>query len=97
MATATESAVSWNAATRLLAIGGKKPGAYRVTEIGVEGGRGFQLAKVAGGSDAEETGYSCFITTAQFFYSSCDCKGFTRFGYCRHVTALKRLLNDGTL
>lgn len=30
-------------------------------------------------------------------HSSCECKGFLHFGYCRHVTAAIQLLSEGKL
>lgn len=54
-------------------------------------GRGFRLVKVAGGSDPEETAYDVFLADRPHS-DSCDCKGFVRFGKCKHASAIRLLL-----
>lgn len=76
---------------------GKKQGAYSLKEIPAVGfnGRGFQLEKLFGGTDAESTGYAVFVSNEG--HHSCHCKGHLRHGHCTHVEALQELIEAGEL
>jgi len=55
-------------------------------------GRAFHFEKVAGaGTDAQEKGYDVFVCT-DARQSRCDCKGFARWGHCRHLDAAATLI-----
>ncbi|WP_439627425.1 hypothetical protein [Gemmata sp.] len=58
-------------------------------------GRGFQLSKISGGTDADETGYSVFCDPKG--RCSCECKGFVRHGHCRHAEAVASCVKEGWL
>jgi hypothetical protein len=93
-ATASEKrrAYSWDSGARVLAFAGSRKGseaAYLVDELACEGGRGFQLTKVAGGTDGEATGYAVFIAPGAM---SCECKSWLTRGFCRHVEMLVDLI-----
>lgn len=58
-------------------------------------GRGFQLSKLSGGTDATETGYAVFCAPGGA--CSCECKGFVRWGHCRHAEAVASCVKEGWL
>ncbi|MCE9561106.1 MAG: hypothetical protein K8U57_03530 [Planctomycetes bacterium] len=61
---------------------------YTVAELPTRWeGRAFQLSKIDGGTDNDETGYSVFICRAGQDHL-CGCKGFSRWHSCKHVAAL---------
>lgn len=63
---------------------------YLVSEFPADGGRGFSLAKLAGGTDPEAAGYDLFAcgTAAP----TCECRGYLRFAHCRHADAVAALI-----
>jgi hypothetical protein len=77
----------------LLAIAvGPETNVYDVSEIGSEiGGRGFRLAKL----DAEGEVYHVLI--ADEVSTLCDCIGFEHTGHCKHVDALRAVIDAGEL
>jgi hypothetical protein len=61
-------------------------------------GRAFVFCKVDGyeGTDEREGGYSVFCArNGQDSY--CDCKGFTRWGHCKHLRAVRELMRKDWL
>jgi len=55
-------------------------------------GRAFHFEKLEGdGTDAAERGYDCFVCT-DARESRCDCKGFARWGHCRHLDVAATLI-----
>lgn len=58
-------------------------------------GRAFHLAKVGEGTDPTEPSYAVFCSHHGPAGDSCDCKGHTRFGHCKHGDALRALLANG--
>lgn len=60
------------------------------------GGAGVHVEKIWDGKsrDFASEEYDVLIDGSR---SSCECKGFLRFGYCRHVTAAIQLLAEGKL
>lgn len=96
-------ALAWDAATRTLTVTGSRArscAAYLVDELPeVEGGRGFQLVKVEGGSDGEATGYAVFVARPGSGEApSCECKGFLRWNKpCKHLAAILELLRNRQL
>lgn len=94
--TAVRFTAGANAGTGLLVLGaGRTATEYLVVEFAADGGRGFRLAKVTPGTDAEADGYDVFAcgTSAP----RCECKGYTRWAGCKHADAVAALLNDGQL
>lgn len=65
---------------------------YDVEEFPADHGRGFRLAKTAGGTDREESQYFVFIGSDGVGH--CDCKGFTATGRCKHLASLAVLVRD---
>lgn len=63
---------------------------YDVSEFPCDHGRGFNLKKTAGGTDGTEPFYNCFVGSDDV--GLCDCKGFTRYGRCKHLMALADLV-----
>ena len=55
-------------------------------------GRSFRLTKPGG-----ETFYDVFLAEDYVFdvFDSCDCVGFSQHGHCKHLEALKALLEAG--
>ena len=71
--------------------------AYLVTEFPTGwDGRGFYLAKTAGGTDDAEAGYSVFVARNRQ-NMNCDCKGFQRHGNCKHCDAVLACITNGWL
>ncbi len=67
---------------------------YRVTGFAADmPGRAFVLVKIDAGTDKTEGRYSCLV--ANRGASRCECKGFARFGHCRHLAALTELVAAG--
>lgn len=57
-------------------------------------GRAFALVKIgADGEDVEQ--YSCFVGDA--VDSRCECRGFQRWGGCKHLSSLRRLVESGEI
>src|SRR5919199_7017174 len=67
---------------------GKQATDYDLLEIGSDGGRGYELTK------ADRTVYHVNIDGLA---SCCCCKGFSRWGRCKHVDALAALVRTGRL
>jgi hypothetical protein len=67
---------------------GKKVDLYDLADLTTDYGRGFQLTKADG-----TTYHVCLDGLA----SSCDCKGHTRHGRCKHHDALAALEAGGRL
>jgi hypothetical protein len=72
---------------------------YAVTEFAPGWpGRAARFAKAEGqaGSDREADGYDVFVSW-DGRTCRCDCKGFTRWGHCKHAAALAALVANGWL
>jgi hypothetical protein len=63
---------------------------YFVSRVPADFGAGFLVEKVG----APESSYHVNLSGAQ---SSCECKGFLRWGRCRHVEGLAALHAAGRL
>ncbi|MBN9518772.1 hypothetical protein J0H58_09670 [bacterium] len=59
-------------------------------------GRAAKFAKVDAGSDPEADGYDVFVAN-NGRGCRCDCKGFTRYGHCKHTAALTALVANSWL
>lgn len=70
---------------------------YLVTEF-VPGwdGRAFTLEKIDGGTDAEQESYSLFCAR-NGQDRTCECKGFVRWGNCKHLDAVLACITNGWL
>ncbi len=65
---------------------------YDVEECPADHGRGFRLAKNAGGTDDSESSY--FVFAGSDGVGHCDCKGFCRLGRCKHLQCIAILIRD---
>lgn len=70
----------------LVIVLGRVKCTYRVEEFPADLGRGFQLVKMTGGSDAEEWDYSVYCARGEA--PRCECKGYVRWGGCKHARAI---------
>ncbi len=61
---------------------GKKADTYDLLEIKADYGRGFELTKADG---------TVYHVCLDGLCSSCDCKGCTKHGHCKHVESLTAL------
>jgi hypothetical protein len=73
-------------------VEGKKTDHYAVTPIPADYGTAFSVEKMG----AEQEPYAVNLGDAENL-PSCDCKGFLRFGHCRHVEGLTALTTAGRL
>lgn len=80
----------------------KKFARYSLVEFPADGGRGFHFVKLAGGTDPEADSYSVFIADprpadAGYAHDGCECKGFLHTGHCKHVAAVRAILENANL
>jgi hypothetical protein len=68
---------------------GKEAADYYLIELAVEFGRGFEVEKI-GGTEK----YAVHIDGEK---RSCECKGHTRHGHCKHSDGLAALIAAGKL
>lgn len=88
---ATDNAMSPVAGT--LTITGKRNHCrYLVEEFGCDRGRGFVLFKLDDGSDKTEERYGCFAGGNGSGH--CECKGYHATGRCKHLQAVKALIEN---
>jgi hypothetical protein len=75
--------------------GGRSTG-YYLKPATSDYGRSYQLDKfgVDAGSDSSERSYNVLLDGQQ---ATCTCKGYQRFGRCKHGDALKALFASGKL
>jgi hypothetical protein len=71
-------------------IEGKKADFYAVRPIPSDWGTAYTMAKLP----EEQAPYHVCLAGAD---STCDCKGHSRHGHCRHVEGLTALTNAGRL
>jgi hypothetical protein len=65
--------------------------AYRLTALPSDFGRAYRLEK----SDQGDGQPECYDVLIDGERSSCECKGFLRWGHCRHVESLTTLRQLG--
>ncbi len=71
---------------------------YTVSEFPTDwAGRGIHLAKETTGTDPESESYSVFCARAGSRGDTCECKGFTFKGTCKHADAVRALVENGWL
>ncbi|HEY3789208.1 MAG TPA: hypothetical protein VGL71_10150 [Urbifossiella sp.] len=75
---------------------------YAIQEFHADGGRGFRLTKLEGGTDRSANEYNVFladeaVADAGFGWDACDCKGFERHGHCKHVDAARAIVDRGLI
>lgn len=72
---------------------GERSERYAVTRFPCDlSGRAYRVVKCVLGGDA----YDVLIADRPAD-DICDCRGHTRYGYCKHVDALRALIADGRL
>jgi hypothetical protein len=64
---------------------------YRLRRIPADWGQAFEVLKLEAGSEA----YNVHLDSQ--LGDTCCCKGFLRWGKCRHASALRAKENDGAL
>ena len=71
---------------------------YLLAEFDAEDGRGFRLAKVTAGTDAEAESYDVYCTPAGVPVE-CECKGFiySRDRRCKHTMSIEAVIANGWL
>lgn len=95
----TDHSISCDSPVGMLSL--ESPGKrceFLVEEFPVPMGRGFQLSKMCGAigkHDTEETGYAVFVCRRG--KASCECKGYARWGKCKHAEAIASCLEQGWL
>jgi hypothetical protein len=67
---------------------------YAVVPFGADGGRGFHLAKITAGTDAEVDSYAVFCHATDPAFDLCGCRGFQRWGGCKHRDAARALIEN---
>jgi hypothetical protein len=72
---------------------GNEVRAYILTELKTDFGLGFRLGKADNG-DGQMDEYDVLIDGRK---SQCECKGFLRWGHCKHCESLVALLSAGKL
>jgi hypothetical protein len=74
---------------------------YRVTETATDpryaDGRAWRLEKLSAGSDCEASDYFVFVSRRHPSADSCECRGFLRWGSCKHIASIRALLENGWL
>jgi hypothetical protein len=70
---------------------GKDTVFYRLEALLADAGRGFRLVKADRGDGPGEE-YDVLLDGRD---SSCECKGFLRWGHCKHLESLSALSNSG--
>jgi hypothetical protein len=80
----------------LLTIDTKRSRAeYLLAEFHATNGRAFHFAKLTSGTDPESESYTVLCVKPGHGYDSCECRGFHRHGHCKHVEAVKAILENG--
>ena len=77
---------------------GKLSTLYRITVVPADYGAGFELTKCEVVAD-ERGVFRCQYgeTYAVNLAGSCECKGFLKHGYCKHLDGLRKLATIGRL
>ncbi len=79
----------------LMISGSRSYAVYDVEEFPVDHGRGFMLFKKTPGTDITEDRYACFLGSDDV--GRCECKGFTRYGSCKHLQSLFALVQNNQI
>lgn len=66
---------------------------YQLAALTADEGRGFRLTKANRGDGPGEE-YDVLLDGSR---SSCECKGFLRWGHCKHIESLTALTGAGRL
>lgn len=73
--------------------GGDEPQSdYWMDLIPTDFGTGFRFRKIWDGHDFAEGSYDVLLDGSQ---SSCECKGFLRWGHCKHLQAAMQAASEG--
>jgi hypothetical protein len=98
------SAITWEpfdadagpAAGQLLIDTDRSRTAYLVSEFPTGWpGRGFHFKKLTAGTDPESESYSVFCSARGPAGDTCECKGFTFKGHCKHADAIRAMVGNG--
>jgi hypothetical protein len=94
-------AARWTAGRRLLEIVlARSRAAYRVHRIGSiewSGWRTFGLEKLSPGEDRSRDRYACLIAGDTPGDDACQCEGYVANQRCKHLAALRALVEAGAL
>jgi hypothetical protein len=69
--------------------------AYFLSEIPADWGRGFELRKSV--PDASESEESVYHVNVDGQHSTCDCRGYERWRFCKHLATLLELVEERRL
>jgi hypothetical protein len=76
---------------------GKESADYYVRELPAADGRGFEVEKIDLQVALEDrTAYHVYLA-ANGQDRSCECRGFCRWGHCKHSDGLSALIANGKL
>jgi hypothetical protein len=76
---------------------GKPTDRYAVTRFPCDlAGAGYRCVKTTAGTDPEADAYDVFLSD-RGDRDTCDCRGFLRWGHCRHVDGLRAVIDLGAL
>jgi hypothetical protein len=75
---------------------GKEVALYHFAEVGADYGRAFLVEKATPGGSAVLERYHANLG-GEGEPATCECKGHSRYGYCRHVSGLLKLIEEGKL
>jgi hypothetical protein len=70
---------------------------YFLSEVRADFGRAFLLCKIDLMAPADEAEYQVNVGGGHHNTHLCTCKGFERWGYCKHSDGLAALVNAGRL
>jgi len=74
---------------------GKEQADYNLTELPADIGRGFVVVKI--GQHAEDKAPGKYAVTIDGDKTTCDCKGHTHHGHCKHADSIAALIASGEL